>query len=1041
MDLRTEFRFWQTALSRFSILDERPITLPRVVCLKDGKAAAPQPLGPHGLWPDPHADELQVQVETEVPWPDARLRLDVDGEGLLQVDGISRAASNAFHRHADLHLPPGRHLLSLDVLRTGLMGVEVAAPRLRLGWQRIDREAQAAAFDLEVLAEWTLDEATPPAAAALGREGLLAALRPLRALPPDRAVLQDWLRREGASAEEEGLRRALRGAEGGLPALQGPARDEVAAAVRDCASALRRLFGQLQAQLPKGAAQAVPLGHAHIDLAWLWRMETARKKARRTYATQAELLANHPEWRLGVSQPELWQWLKEDDPELFRRLVSLVRDGRIEPLGATWVEIDGQLPDAAAVLRHLLYGLRYYEAQLGVRPRTAFLPDSFGFAAGLPTLLAAAGVRHFCTTKLRWNDTTRFPYTDFTWVGPDGATVQGHLFSSAEGGYNAPATLGDLRRTAERHAADGGRGPFLYAFGYGDGGGGPTPEMLERLRRYRELPLMPDLTWAPLASNLPVDGTPSFRGPLYLEYHRGTYTSQSWAKYLLRQAEAHLAAAEARSTWARAGRTKPSPDWRALMRLQFHDILPGSSIGPVYKDLRAELEALLGRARHDDAAAMAALAGEGPGRACLVLGNRAGFASPARLVEVSRPYAPLAADGSPGTIQRSGDAYLVQAAALPAFGTAALPVTRVEPPAPRPPGPCDEAWLEGGDLRIRIGAAGIESLLYAGEEMLDGVAGLEIYRQHPEQFDAWELVPPEFRVPLDLGHLEPVQVEFGPLRDAVLLRHKGPEGLDVQERIALERQSGALTVSISAKLPARHVVLRYALPTKLKAHAVTAEGMWGTELHPVVAAGPADSARYEWPAQRFVDISEPHLGLALLNDARYGHAVQGGTLYLTLATSPLYPDPHADEEPAPVCLELRPHRGDWRDAGILAAAHVHAAGIAAELRESVPKAPAGPCSGLPDNLRLLGMKPAEDGSGDIIVYLGELCGDRGACVLSFPWTLQAAVACDLVTEQAQDDQTLLSVSEDGQRAHLRFLPYQPITIRIRPVHDEGRARL
>ncbi len=1040
MDFKTEFRFWQTALDRFSILAERPIAVPRVVCLKDGKASSPQPLGPRGLWPDPNADELRVQIETEVPWPDARLRLDVDGEGLLQVDGISRAASNAFHRHADLHLPPGRHLLTLEVLRTGLMGVEVPSPRVRLAWQRIDRTAAAAALDLEVLAEWALDGRTPIVAAKLATEGLLAALRPLRALAPDRAVLQDWLRRHGASAEEEGLRRALRAGGGGLPFLQGPPRDEVEAAVSETAAALRRLFATLKADLPDGVGEAVPLGHAHIDLAWLWRMETARKKARRTYASQAELLESHPDWRLGISQPELWQWLKEDDPALFRRLQGLVGEGRIEALGATWVEIDGQLPDAAAVLRHLLYGLRYYESQFGVRPRTAFLPDSFGFAAGLPTLLAAAGVRHFCTTKLRWNDTTRFPYTDFTWVGPDGASVQGHLFSATEGGYNAPATLGDLRQTAERHALDGGRGAFLYAFGHGDGGGGPTPEMIERLRRYGELPLMPRLRWEPLASVLPDSGTPALRGPLYLEYHRGTYTTQSWAKYLLRQAESLLTAAETRSTWASGGRGRPSADWRALMRLQFHDILPGSSIGAVYEDLRAEVEPLLARTRHEDAAAVDALCPEGPPQACLVLASRAGFASSDRLVEVSRPFAPLDGDGHPAAIQRTGEGYLVPAPALPALGIAALPVTRVEPVAAVPPRPCDEVWLKGGELKVKIGRCGIESLRYAGEELLAGIAGLEVYRQHPDQFDAWELVPPELRVPLDLQHLEPVQLEFGPLRDAVLLRHKGPEGMDVHELIALERQSGRLTVSVTARQPARHVVLRYALPTNLKAQSVAAEGMWGCDLHPVVGSGPADEAHWEWPAHRFADLGEPHLGLALLNDARYGHAVVGGTLYLTIATSPLYPDPHADEEPAPVCLELLPHRGDWRDAGVMAKAHVHAAGISADLREAVPTMPTGPCAGLPDNLRLLGLKPAEDGSGDVIAYLGELFGDRGACELAFPWRLDSAAPCDLVSEQPKEDDEMLARSADGRSLRLRYQPYQPIAIRLTPASDEGRTR-
>ena len=1027
MDFKTDWAYWRTALQHFAVLEELPIPLPRVVCMTGGKALAPQPLGPGGLWPDPEADELRLQCESDVPWADPRIELDVDGEGLLEVDGVSRAASNAYHRQADLRLPPGRHLLSLEVLRTGLMGMKVASPRLRLSWQRVDRVAEAAAWDLAVLAEWALDPGTPPAAAALAREGVTDALRPLRALPPDPGVLRSWLGRSAPVAEEEGLRLAL--LRDDLPALQPLDRELVDAAVRETARALRELFGRLRAALPPGVGEAALLGHAHIDLAWLWDMPTARRKARRTYATQAELLAAYPEWRMGISQPELWQALREDDPDLLRRLEEFARAGRVEPLGATWVEIDGQLPDAESVLRQLTYGLGYFAARLGTRPETAFLPDSFGFAAGLPTLLAAAGVRHFCTTKLTWNDTTRFPYPDFTWVGPDGGAVQGHLFSASEGGYDAPATLRDLRATAERHEQAGGRGPFLYTFGYGDGGGGPTAGMLERLRRYAELPLMPRLAWQGVADAVAQDGPP-YRGPLYLEYHRGTYTSQTWAKYLLARTEAQLAASDARSAWAHGGRERPTADWRRLLRLQFHDILPGSSIAPVYEQLRHELREVLQRAVEADRAALAALDGDAVRRPCLVLGSRAGFASGPSLALVPQPVAPAAGDGA-AELQAVDGGFLVEIPALPPFGAAALPVRAVEPPAAQSASPCDQVALAGGDVELMAGPAGIESLRYRGQEMLAETAGVEAYRQHPDHWDAWEVVPPGLRVPIALRHGRPLRVESGPLRDAVLLRHRGPEGLEVQERILLERRSGRLTVAVRAKVPGRRVVLRYALPTVLRAAAVTAEDMWGTWTHPVVAGGPADEARFEWPAQRFVDLGEPHLGMALCCGGRYGHAVSGGTLYLTLSTAPLYPDPHADEDPAPAVLEILPHEGDWRDAGVLARAHVHAAGVRAELRDAAPMPPTGPCLGLPPNVRLLALKGAEDHSGDVVVHLGELWGDRGTCDLTFPWPISAALPCDLVSEEPLPGAGDLRSPDAPDRVRLSYLPYQPILLRLR----------
>src|SRR3712207_5241315 len=360
-------------------------------------------------------------------------------------------------------------------------------------------------------------------------------------------------------------------------------------------------------------------GHAHIDLAWLWPVAETRRKGRRTFATMLDLMERYPDFTFNQSSAQLYTWIEEDAPDLFARVKERVAEGRWEPIGGSWVEPDSQITGGESFVRQLLYGQRAFEAWFGKRSTVAWLPDVFGFSGGIPQLLRGAGIDGFFTIKLNWNEENLFPYDLFTWEGIDGSRVTANMFRNLPPahGYNgniAPLdTLGTWRNFGgKRHHPES-----LLAFGWGDGGGGPSVRMLENYARIREFPALPRLRMARIDeffAGLPEEGLPRWVGELYLEFHRGTLTTQGKVKSLNRAAEHRLLEAEAFGTIAQ-GRGFAYPKdaleraWKTLLLNQFHDIIPGSSIAEVYQDTIPELEGVVRSATAVRDAALAHLGG------------------------------------------------------------------------------------------------------------------------------------------------------------------------------------------------------------------------------------------------------------------------------------------------------------------------------------------------------------------------------------------------------------------------------------------------
>ena len=484
----------------------------------------------------------------------------------------------------------------------------------------VDPDAEALAYDLEVV------------------DGVMRTLRP------------DDPRRVK-------MRRALEGALDRLP---------------DVVAARRPLQPWLDA--PSGAGptaaghRSIAIGHAHIDTAWLWPIRETRRKCVRTFASATALMDDYPEYRFAASSAQHYAWVEESQPALFDRITERVERGQWVPVGGMWVEADMNMPSGESLVRQIVFGQRYFEEKFGQRCEEAWIPDVFGYPAGLPQVFAAGGMRRFVTQKMSWNKQNRFPHNTFWWEGLDGTRVLTH-FPPVDT-YNAEITPAEVAYSAGNFKDHGWSSVSLMPFGHGDGGGGPTREMLERARRLASAdPRVTvavgtpdeffDAVEAEVRAGAPV---PVWRGELYLETHRGTLTSQLRTKLGNRRCERLLVEAE---LWAATlGRPADVDDlWREVLTQQFHDILPGSSIAWVHADAEAVFERVGRELEARIAGLLAEIAPQGRS-----------LANPAD-APVDGVVVLDAADDIEGDVtggQRLADGQLAVVASVPALGVAAF---------------------------------------------------------------------------------------------------------------------------------------------------------------------------------------------------------------------------------------------------------------------------------------------------------------------------------------------------------------------------------
>jgi alpha-mannosidase len=758
-----------------------------------------------------------------------------------------------------------------------------------------------------------------------------------------------------------------------------------------------------------GPHELSAVGHAHLDTAWLWPLEETWRKAQRSFSTQVRLMDEYPEHVFCASQAQHYAWVKERDPRLWEAVRERVARGQWVPVGGSWIEPDCNLPSGESLARQLLFGQRFFERELGRRCSELWQPDVFGYTAQLPQLMRLAGMSRFLTQKLSWNRFTKPEHHTFTWQGLDGSEVLTHFPPTDT--YNAEATVAELRRGVRDYLDHPRSRESLLIFGYGDGGGGPTRAMLERLRRARDLRGLPRTTLRSpeLFFDRLEDDARDLRtvvGELYFEYHRGTYTSQAALKRGNRRCETALHDAEALCAIASRLRGAPYPRtdlaeaWRVLLVNQFHDILPGSSIAEVNQRARADLASV--EARGDALArdALAALSADGGPPVAV---NTTPFARR----EVTRDPA--------------GTLVVVEA---PAYG-AAVPAAVDSVGAVRSERtPDGGAILENEHLTATLTDGGeLASLVHRGsgrEALARPGNRLELYEDRPVEYDAWDVDPAHLETRADCAPAEGIaSLTAEPLRAEVAFERPVGRASRLRQTFRLDAAARRLEVLTAADWHEEHRLLKVAFPLAVRADAATYETAFGATARPTHRSTRADLARYEVPGHRFADLSEHGFGVALLTDCKYGYSAAGGTLRISLLRAPKAPDPSADMGPHAFAYAILPHVGGWQDGGVVGEARA----FNAPLRWGAG-VPVGAWAQVEEpGLVLDTIKLAED-SDALVLRLYEAHGGRGQARirLGFPWN--AARLANLL----EDD--LGPAAVDGDAIVVDYRPWEIVTLMV-----------
>ncbi|WP_215454219.1 glycoside hydrolase family 38 C-terminal domain-containing protein [Streptomyces sp. ATCC 21386] len=782
--------------------------------------------------------------------------------------------------------------------------------------------------------------------------------------------------------------------------------------VSGSATAVREILAPVLAKPAHASAHTISgVGHAHIDSAWLWPIRETKRKTSRTFSNVTALADEYEDFIFACSQAVQYEWVRDNYPQVWERIKKAVDKGQWVPVGGMWVESDGNLPGGEAIARQLVHGKRFFIEHFGIETKGVWLPDSFGYNASYPQLAKLAGNEWFLTQKISWNQTNRFPHHTFWWEGIDGTRIFTH-FPPVDT-YNARFSGEEMDRAVRNYQEKGAGTRSLAPFGWGDGGGGPTREIMERARRLADLegsPKVvvehPDEFFAKARAEY--EDAPVWNGELYLELHRATYTSQARTKQGNRRSEHKLREAELWATTAALhapGYAYPYEKldrlWKTVLLHQFHDILPGSSIAWVHREAEAEYARVAKELEELTTEAVAAL---GAGDA------RVFNTSPRDRAEVIRTSA-----GTP--------AYVT----VPANGSA--PLTPAEPPHPVT---VSGRVLDNGLVRVEIAEDGtlasVRDLVADREVLGDKGNLLRLHTDLPNYWDAWDVDKHYKNRYSDLLDPESITVvEADPLLGAIRVERTFGRGSRLTQTITLRAGSPRIDFETDIDWHEAEKFLKAGFPIDVRAAHSSAEIQFGHIQRPTHTNTSWEAARFEVSGHRWVHVGEPGYGVAVINDSTYGHDVSrtvredGGTtttVRLSLVRAPRIPDPEADQGKHRFTYSLLP------GASIEDAV---AEGYALNLPLRVADAAGAPepvVSVDGEGVTVEAVKLADDASGDVVVRIYESSGGRARGVLRTGFPLAGAQITDLL------ERPLAEAATDGDGVPVTLRPFEVQTLRL-----------
>ncbi|MEM9414598.1 MAG: alpha-mannosidase [Planctomycetota bacterium] len=816
------------------------------------------------------------------------------------------------------------------------------------------------------------------------------------------------------------------------------------------------------------------IGHAHIDTAWLWPLRETIRKCARTFSTALNYMDEYPEYVFGCSQPIQYAWMKYHYPAIYDRIKQAVKRGQWQVMGSMWVEPDCNLASGESLVRQLLHGKQFFLEEFGIETDDVWIPDVFGYSAAMPQLMAQAGVTSFLTQKISWNQFNRFPHHTFNWRGIDGTEVFTH-FPPADT-YNGQFTAQEVAKSQTRFLDHDRATRSLYPFGHGDGGGGPSRQMLENAGMLKDLEGMPRVTIEPTTvffekAKQDAADLPTWVGELYLEYHRGTYTTQGRTKRGNRKGELALrdaeffdaidtatngpadakqvdahdeAAAQSRAVYdvfdhpqggQRGGRVGLlDRAWKLLLTNQFHDILPGSSIQWVYEDAARDYETIQQLASQVRESALGSIVSslqgtDGPGRSQSVVFNTLGH--------TRREVVDLA-DG-PALVEAPSCGYAYADNATPDADS-----VRIDQSDGR-------ITLDNGLLRVVIDTAtghltSIRDLRVNGREALAPSLGaeaiaanvLQLHHDLPNQWDAWDVDVFYKEQCETIDQLDAIEiVEQHALRVKVRTKRSFRKST-IEQTLVLRAGSARIDFETRVDWQERHRFLKAAFPVNVRSEQATYDIQFGHVQRPTHDNTSWDLARFEVCAHKWADLSEGGpaeaggYGVALLNDCKYGYDIRDHVMRLSLLRGPIEPDPVADMGEHMFTYSLFPHAGDYRAGQVIEEAYnlnvplrvQPAEPSAGRGQESLPRVSHAWLEIDQPGIVIEAVKVPEDGEG-VIVRLYEAYGARRDATLATRLPVKQYTPTNLLEQPVGQPADLA----DG-RVPLTFGPFEIKTLRL-----------
>jgi len=744
------------------------------------------------------------------------------------------------------------------------------------------------------------------------------------------------------------------------------------------------------------------IGHTHIDVAWLWSLAQTEEKAQRSFATVINLMNRFPEYKFMSSQPQLYKYVKKNDPVLYEKVKEKIKEGRWLAEGSMWLEADTNLSSGESLIRQIIFGKRFFKEEFGVENNILWLPDVFGYSGALPQILRKSGVDRFFTAKLTWSETNSMPHNTFMWKGIDGTPIFTNFISS----YVRELKPDVLKDAWDEYKDKKYTAEIVSPFGFGDGGGGPTQEMLENYDRLKHgLPGLPKAVmempnvYFDKAEKDFIDTcqrlkqTPVWQGELYLEMHRGTYTTMAKNKKYNRMSELLYQSLESAFISANALNNASYPqerineNWEIILLNQFHDIIPGSSIREVYEDSHRQYEEVLSNGNEMYNDALNSLKANVNTEGGLFVYNPNAFVF-SGIVETE-----------------NGSVYVKD---IPSLGYKVVKAETVENTVK-----AENGVIENELIKVTFNENAEIISVYDKEEEREVVNTggyfnrFEVFEDYPRNFDAWEITNYYKQKKWIIDNLDEISYFSDALKAGIKIKRSYGKSV-IWQTISLKHNSKEIEFDTKINWNEDHVLLKTAFDTDIHTNNATCDIQFGNIERPTHENTPWDSAKFEICAHKWVDISEYGYGVSLINDCKYGYSLENGTIKLSILKAPTDPNPVADRGEHTFKYVLYPHKGDWRQGGTVQKAYVlNKPLVASNIEKQTGKNPDAfsliSCD--KENVVIETVKKAEN-DNSVIVRLYEAYNSKVNATLTLGTDIKKAYICDMMENVIEETEVI-----------------------------------